>query len=145
MYDLVSPQEDHIQHIASRLRAWDRLEALAQGFSWTPVDGIEFSVSTAEIAETVLLGEEPVGVWGVCGSGCVWMVGTPRLGSHPKSFMEKSWECVERALEVSPTLWNYVHQNNSVSRRWLRRIGARFSPDVVDINGHPFKYFEIER
>jgi len=70
-----------------------------------------------------------VGMFGVadCGVfGSPWLLGTDKLIETRREFIPQAREWVERINDTYPLLLNYVHVDNTISKRWLKSLGFEF-------------------
>lgn len=83
-----------------------------------------------------LLGEHgPIGV--------PWMLGSDEVLQHSKAMVKKAREFVELMHARYPYLVNYVDRGNTVSKRWLRRMGFVLYPAVpFGMEHKPFHRFD---
>lgn len=98
-------------------------------------------------ARVVYVDGVPVGVFGcsemenVTDISCVWALIDDRLS--PRKVMQASYFGLQALQSMVRTTWgmNYVHWKNERSRRWLKHLGAQFSPEPVTINNDVFYPF----
>ena len=70
-----------------------------------------------------------VGMFGVadCGHfGSPWLLGTDKLIDTRSEFIPQAIKWVEKINNDYPLLLNYVHADNTVSKRWLKSLGFQF-------------------
>lgn len=72
-----------------------------------------------------------------------WLLGTDRLLDTRKEFIPQAIEWVERVNNDYPLLLNYVHADNSVSIRWLKSLGFKFTKYIKEhgVGKEPFYQF----
>jgi len=143
-------QED-IAALAERMREADRQEVQAS-HGHTADEALTSSLAASTVAWTGLINGEPICMFGVgpisilAGRGAPWMLGTDLIEKSPKTFLRRCRPCVSRMLSVYPYLENYVHEQNSVSIKWLRWLGFTLADEPVTLpNGAQFRHFEMRR
>lgn len=129
--------------LAPRLRAADRAELEAQGY-------LDLDVI---LAESIAMSDEPLAfevkgavhaVFGCApgpGHGIPWLLGSDQLFHYPKALLCLPLDYVPGWLKKYGVLANLVHQENTRSIRWLKRIGFTIEPAVALPGGalfHPF-------
>ncbi|QDP68270.1 MAG: putative scaffold protein [Prokaryotic dsDNA virus sp.] len=70
-----------------------------------------------------------VGMFGVCDSNIFaspWLLGSDKIIDTRKEFIPQAKEWVDRMSQQYPILLNYVHEDNTVSLRWLKSLGFEF-------------------
>lgn len=79
--------------------------------------------------------------------GVPWMLGSDEVLKHSKAMVKQAREFTVRMHERYPYLVNYVDRGNTVSKRWLRRMGFVLYPAVpFGMEGKPFHMFDkLER
>lgn len=137
--DLVA--EGDWEHVADNMRDADRREVAALGS--TPAKALKGSVALSQIAFTIRHGDEPVGLFGACTQGAVWMLGTPKIQTIRFRFLRQSRPWVNILHSASPVLWNWADARNDLHIRWLKWLGFRFHDErPYGVNGEPFRYFD---
>lgn len=137
---------EHIVYLTPRLRAFDKLECMAAGY--TAEDGLRYSVAVSRHAFTFLHEGIPLGAYGVCpiqdGGALFWLLGTDEIAKHGKDFLRRSLELRDKYLSYYKYLTNAVHVENKASIRWLTRLGAQWG-ETTAANGVPLIHFTIRR
>lgn len=117
------------REIAPLMREQDAKEVLAShGFK--PYDALKesYRVST-EMNSIIHADGSVVGMFGVTDAGAYaipWMLGTDKVIETRKEFIPQAKKWVEETNERYPLLFNFVHKDNTVSRRWLKSLGFEF-------------------
>jgi hypothetical protein len=132
-----------------------------------PIDKVEVMVFAKEgqtllsrVAESV---KDSTMVWavrddGVCiavfgyrkleSLGMVWCVGTPQIETYPVQLLKWGrWFLNGIASLFEKGVYNYVHRDNAVARRWLERCGCVINDSKsyrFGVDGQPFLYFTKE-
>ena len=70
------------------------------------------------------------------------MLATPLIERHDvkREFIAGSRVALDWLAQDFARLWNVVSVENRAAIRWLGWLGFAFG-DVVNVNGHPFRYF----
>lgn len=136
---------EDVAKVVLKLRAADRLELeLSAG------PDIEATLMRAVTTPGEnLAGEidgELVGLGGCAFSGDVgvpWMVGTDRLTRSPLALHSLGMAAIERYAPQCALLTNYVHAENHLHIRWLKRLGFSFGETVPEygVGKAPFIQF----
>lgn len=141
----IVPVEDwHVEHVATHMRDGDVAECMALG-GLTPRQALDQSLASDGLRWTGLLDGEPAAIFGVVpvtlmgGSGVAWLLGTPLMLKHWRTFARQSKPLLRELLDHYDVLLNVVHVDNRVALRWLAWTGARFRR-----YGHRV-YFEIRK
>jgi len=142
---------DHIAPIADRMREADRLEVLASSGK-TPAEALAFSLSKSAASWTIIIDGRPEMMFGVADLniltqvGSPWLLGTDVVHDHRSEFLRGSVRWREQLFERYDILRNFVDDRNTLSMRWLKWLGARFSePMPIGVNGEMFRMFEMRR
>lgn len=138
-----------IEWFATRLRAVDVAEVEATGS--TPLAGLRASVQAARFARVALIDGERVAIGGCNHAGTAlvpigvpWLVGTPALTRHGRVLQREARRYIGAMLEHYDRLANYVHADNLVAVRWLRRLGFTVHPPVpLGPHGQLFHLFDL--
>lgn len=103
--------------------------------------------SDADMAWTCVADGEPIAIFGAAPIfhgqtfwGCAWLLTADALDNHKREAWGHSVRFVQTMHTRYSALTNYVDDRNSVSQRWLLRLG--FKPTLaVSRRGHPFTQF----
>lgn len=136
----------HIEDLAPRMRAADRLEIWAANHS-LPYEGLMTAVSRSREKWAVEKAGRCVCIFGVVptviltGRGSPWLLGSDELHDIRIPFLRHSGPIIERLLERYETLNNWVHEGNALSLAWLRwlkfEIGEARPYGVEGLPFHP--------
>lgn len=78
------------------------------------------------------------------GNGVPWLLGTDNIVKHRRTFIPHSHQVVRDMLNICPNLENYCWVGNTVSIRWLKKLGFTFDdPEPTGVNGELFSRFHI--
>lgn len=142
---------DHISSIAARMREADRVEVWAASRS-TPHSSLMTSLQHSRWAMTALVDGRPEVMWGVAdlniltGTGAPWLLGTDAVERHYRLFLRHSIQWKEKLSEQYQVLMNFVHDENEVSKRWLKWLGFTLhEPFEMGRDGELFRMFEMRR
>jgi hypothetical protein len=150
--DVVEPTGDRVEHVAAHLRAQDLAELAAAGWA-DPHVALRQSVQRSRWTRVALIDEVPAAVFG-CGEfgsmlapdGVPWLLGTEAVSRHGRVLQRYARAYIAAMLAEYPRLINAVHAENTVSLRWLRRLGFRVhAPVAVPPHGALFHTFEMTR
>jgi hypothetical protein len=148
---IVPAHTDHLFWLASNMSEADRDECMASvglGPYRALADSLERSVAawTGMVDDSrpvCMFGVSPMDILG--GVGSPWLLGTPEIRKHAKTFLRLNRQYVPRMLDLFPVLVNYVDARHTVAIRWLKRLGFLFDPEPVAYGlwGLPFYRFEM--
>lgn len=123
--------------ISKRLRAADLREC--EALETDPTWGLLQSVHRSEVCYCVKKDGYPVLIFGVTFQGQAWMMGTDEVRKlRPRVFLEHSKDILGILQLTYPILSNLVHRKNKLHLRWLKALGATFTPMDEE-----FLYFTI--
>lgn len=121
------------------MRTIDMLEIIGLGNH--PRLALEKSYEISDVAWTLLTRDyEMIGSFGIArsgteGIGVPWLLGTHRMYLIKRTFIKHSKEWINRLFsDKYEMLTNYIMNENAMSIRWLKWLGASFSP--CDIEGY---------
>jgi hypothetical protein len=123
----------------------DECEALC-GAGSTP--GVAVStVVNSPLALAYVRDGRLVALFGVAGNllsatGAPWLFGTDEVSHCSRAVIRDSRRYLPAMLALFPRLANYVDARNTISIRWLKRIGFKFHP-AVEFGGLPFYPFTM--
>lgn len=149
MVEFVQPMQRHVLELAEHIRPADRVELAACGFD-DPQRAIEASLAwsthmVAAVAEGrcgAIMGVSPLSM--LEGRGSPWMLGTDLVVKHRRALMAHTPAYIRAMLHAYPHLVNYVHADNDVAVRWLRRAGFTLhAPEPYGTRGELFHRFEM--
>lgn len=129
------------------MRQADREEVLASGGK-SPAEALIWSLRKSSAAWTALIDGRPEVMFGVgdldilSGIGAPWLLGTDAVEKHHVAFLRLSVDFRAQLLARYSILRNFVHDKNTVSKRWLRWLGFELS-EPIRFRGHEFRKFEL--
>lgn len=122
--------------------------AASNGFS--SFEGLNRSLQVSEKAWVGFNGHTPFGFWGVAKIedriGSPWFLGTDTMMESSKTVAHRTRFYVNEFFENYDFLYNYVHEENVVSMRWLKWIGFVLEePKPYGIKGDMFRRFMLSK
>ncbi len=147
----VEPTLDLIQVIADDMRQADVDEVWSSNH-FTPVEALMTGWGNSHSSVVITVNDEPCVMLGLVihdiltGSGIPWLLGTNNALKYKRNFFTQVPDVIDEMLDTCPKLFNYVHVDNKVSIRWLKRIGFTFDdPIPYGYNNELFHKFYLER
>lgn len=139
------------EEMAPAMRPSDVAEVWAAG-GQSPQAALVESVMWSAQAYAAYFDGELAAIFGVGpgaflgGAGIPWLLGTPVLARHPRTFLEASRAFVAAWLDEYGALEQMVDARNLASLRWLRRLGFKVEPPRLwGYERRPFCRVHIER
>lgn len=131
----VEPDEGMILDIAMDMRQQDIDEVWASSHR-TPVESLIKGWDESKFSTIVTVDGSPVVMLGLVvrdilsGVGVPWLLGTNKSLNYKREFITQVPRVVDEMLNICPMLYNYVHVKNTISIRWLRKIGFTFDEPI---------------
>lgn len=150
--EFVEATPERLAYLAEHLRAQDLAELNAAG--WTdPRRALTESVRISRWSGVAVVEGAPAAVFGCAEHGSMlapdgvpWLLGTEVVARHSRVLQRYARAYIAAMLAEYPRLINTVHADNTVSLRWLRRLGFRVhAPVAVPPRGAMFHPFEMRR
>lgn len=147
MIRVVPATAEHAERMAPVMRKEDSTEVLALGYS--PLEALRYSLKESMIAETALLGEDVVAMWGATAQtqlghkALMWMLGTDLVPKHPRELLRGSKSFVEHIQSKYPLLECLVDKRYEKAVRWIKWMGFK-ECFVFSMNGVPFSLCQKE-
>lgn len=144
--------EDMLQ-LAMRMRGMDRLEVTCAMPNQPLDDVLLCSARTSIRSRAGFWKGELVACWGIVprdalsADGAPWLLATDAIDDPEvrRAFIKHGADEMHRLTHGFRHLWNLVHRENGVARRWLRFMGFEFrDPNQYTLSGEPFVRFEME-
>ena len=115
--------------MAPNMRSQDAKEVMAShGFE--PYAALHESYKVSTEANSIIHADgSVVGMFGVTNVGSYavpWLLGTDKLIQTRRIMLPVAKQWVDEIIERYPLLFNYVHEDNTISRRWLKSLGFEF-------------------
>lgn len=147
----IEPTPDHIQFIADNMREADRIEVMAS-HGHTPMEALQAGLKRTGFTTIVTVNDEPCVMFGLvrldllsC-EGTPWLLGTENALKYRREFLIQTPKVIAEMLTICPKLVNYVHSKNTVSIRWLRKLGFILEEPVpYGVAGELFHRFHLEK
>ncbi len=146
-----NPTVEDILHVATHMRAADIAECMALG-ERDLVDVLTDGVRRSVWSRAVLIDGEPVCILGVAPHGALltattgvpWMLGTDLIPQNRRALIRNAPLYIDDMLRTFSHLLNFVHADNTLAVRWLRRVGfTMHDAQPVGVNGALFHRFEM--
>lgn len=138
---------EHAERMAPVMRQEDSAEVLALGYS--PREALCGSLNESYIAETALLGEDVVAMWGAAPhtqighKAFLWMLGTDLVPKHPRELLRGSKSFIDHVQLTYPLLECLVDTRYKKAVRWIHWMGFRTCFEFP-INGVKFALCQKE-
>lgn len=130
--------------VEKALRPADRLELEAAGLP--ALDNLKRAYADQSLTNYAIISPNtgmPFGVFGVSTAGVVWLVSTPEINWHVKTFLRESRKWIDLFQEIHPVLWNWVDSRNTLHLKWLTKwLGFRITAEG---EAYGNKYYKVER
>lgn len=120
--------DDDIKFVADNMRDFDVAEVLAAGSEsvhQSLVDSVELSKTAVAVSHdgvTILIfGLVKPSL--ISKSGVIWMLGANQSLNYKRELMVYTRRVIKEMLNECDELYNYVHDENKVSIKWLKALG----------------------
>jgi hypothetical protein len=147
----VKPTTELVEAIAADMRQGDIDEVWSSNHH-TPIEALSGSWNLSDYSVIVTVNDEPCAMLGLVirdilsGTGVPWLLGTNNALKYKRHFILQVPVILDEMLNICPRLFNYVHADNEVSIRWLKRIGFIFDePLPYGCDDDLFYRFHLER
>lgn len=146
-------RDEHMMHLAGHLRPMDRLEVVSLMPDQPVSDVLVASARASLRGRAGFWNGDLVACWGVtprtaaADEGAPWLLATSLIDRPEvrRAFVTHGKAEMLRLTEGFHHLWNVVHRENIVARRWLRVMGFEFrDTQEYFMSGEPFVRFEME-
>lgn len=148
-----TPTVEDGRHLIEHMRAADRDEMLATIGDMCPLLAMDTVLARSSHKWAVFADGRLIMMLGLVPSGSLltspeaepWMLGTRALERLPGVLTRVARQYLAVMKGHYPRLANHVDARNTVSIKWLRRIGFTVHPETVPFGpyGLPFHYFEM--
>ena len=145
-------EDDDLRHLAGRLRPMDLLEVRAVAPNG-PLDEILMAAGRKSFrGRAGFFNGDMVACWAVVPhndsetEATPWLLATDAIDRPDvrRAFLAHGSKELHRLTEGFEYLWNFVHRENDVARRWLRFMGFEFrDTKQYMISGEHFVRFEM--
>lgn len=127
------------------MREIDRLEC--QAFGQSPRIALRLGYLGSTLCWTgcvdgrpeLMIGASPRSM--MDGSASPWMLGTDEARRRARPMLELAGPILAEMDRRYRRLENFAHQTNTVTHRWLQRLGFTVEDDVIVFGGEPFVRF----
>jgi len=147
----LQPTTELIKSIAVDMRQADIDEIWASNHQ-TPGEALLKGFKISDYSVVITVNDELCVMLGLvihdilAGTGVVWLLGTNNALKYKRHFITQVPDVIDEMLDICPKLFNYVHVDNEVSIRWLKRIGFTFDePAPYGYDRESFHKFYLER
>jgi hypothetical protein len=141
---------DDVGALKDKLRRSD-IEEIWASHNETPESALRKCVEESTMAFVAENGS-PIAIFGISsdsllGTHCsIWMLATDELEKYKHKLFRDSRLVIQKFLDYSPLLVNYVDVRNKKSIQWLSWLGAEFDePKPYGIEGKLFRMFKFVR
>lgn len=145
-----APTQDDIIRIGENMRAADVAEVWAAGRRG-PCEALYRSMRASNECVTIDIEDEPIAMMGVAkrsllsDEGYIWLLGTNGVAKHYRKLAPTIPPTLAAMGKHCKVLRNYVHERNTLSIRWLRRMGFTLDePAPYGAIGDSFHHFYRE-
>lgn len=123
------------------MREADILEVWAAA-RMTPIEALEASYNASMESWTLAAESGPVAMGGVVSPNCVWLLGTNWITENGLTFTRLVQPKIAALLKAYGSLFNYVHHDNEVAKKWLAAMGFTLEPAKPHgVHSSLFNYF----
>ena len=147
----VEPTFSLMGRIARDMRQQDIDEVWASHHH-APIEALVEGWQQSKFSTIVLINGEPVVMLGLVvrdilsGVGVPWLLGTNGSLKYKREFITQVPRVIDDMLNICPMLYNYAHVKNTISIKWLKRIGFSFSePQQHGPDDELFCKFQLRR
>lgn len=141
---MVTALPEHVEDMYPFIRKIDQFECACMGE--TPRAAMLRALDKDDVTLTALDPEgvpfAMLGVGQVLGQAYIWCLGTDGVIDNGWQFLKSSRRWTQILTKHYGVTFNYVHEDNDVSIRWLKFCGAKFLKRLI-FNNQPFYEFII--
>lgn len=137
--------------IAHNLRAIDKKEVIAMTGEHDVYKSLYKALSLEGEQYTAEVDGDIVAIFGVAphslnrSVGIPWFLGTDAINNLKREMLKDSSYFVTKWSTEFHLLFNYVHEDNKRSIRWLKWLGFDVKDKVTEFNGEFFRLFQMVR
>jgi len=134
------------REIAPLMRSQDVTE-ITYSNGLAPLRALQESYRLSEVCNSIIHEDgSVVGMFGVAGNGIFgspWLLGTDKIIETRHEFIPQAKTWVEEMNSIYPLLLNFVHVDNTVSKKWLKSLGFEFIKleEEYGVGKQPFYQF----
>lgn len=135
--------------LAPNLREADKKELLLSSGE-EPLEALILSLQVSEECNAIMNDEEEiVGLFGVAtvdeDLGSPWLLGADGIKQIATEFIQGSHSWIEEVQARYKILFNYVHEENEVAIKWLKKLGFNFIQKIEDYGVGQAPFYEFLR
>lgn len=137
---------DDARYIGHHLRRDDLIEIMAYGDNVSPAILTIESFKYSNYVRCATLNEVPAIIYGMANSeddnaGLIWMLSTDDIFKFSRRFILSCNDEVKAMQFHYQRLFNFIHKDNELSKRWLTWMGFKVDETLREDN---FQYFSKE-
>lgn len=157
------PTESDVVELVKNMRPMDRLETRVFCEKGETVkDRVQRSVKESTVCWAVLDGDELICIYGyqsikeknkrgehkhrnkLRDIGLVWCLGTELIEKHGREFTRVARKFIDEVAALHREgIYNMIHADNTLSRKWLKACGCFVFKDApLTLKGQPFTWFK---
>lgn len=147
----ILPDHEVLSVVANDMRDEDVAEVWAAQHH-TPMESLVKGVEVSKMTAAVEIDGVPCAVLGLVvrdilsGVGVPWLLGSNEALKHRRHFITLAPQVLGEMLSICPSLYNFVHSQNTASVRWLKRIGFNIEdPQPYGASRDLFHRFTMEK
>jgi len=134
------------REIAPLMRSQDVTE-IGYSNGLAPLRALQEAYRVSEVCNSIIHADgSVVGMFGVANNGVFgspWLLGTDKIIETRHEFIPQAKTWVEAMNSIYPILLNFVHVDNTVSKKWLKSLGFEFIKleEEYGVGKQPFYQF----
>lgn len=144
-WSVVPAAAGHINRIANRMRAADRIEV--EAFGHTPKESLRLALRGSSLAWAAIRDGQPEALFGlrtvsvIGGVGQPWLLASDRFYEGRRAMLRLAPGFIAAMQNETPILVNHVAVENDKAIRFLKWVGFAIGEDVVEVGGVEFHRF----
>jgi len=146
LIEVVPTTYEHCLYVAKHMRPGDKAECTASSGD-TPLDALWEGANKSAKVFTGIHDGDPFAIFGVvsgtCGTGYVWLLGTPRISKVARSFHRASKRWLRELEKGYALVGNAVDERNTVHVRWLKALGFEVKRELDGWGTNGEKFLEM--
>ena len=143
---MVQAEARHIPYLAKNMREADVIEVNC--FAGDPAKALFNGLLNDDYTFTVMDSMHiPYAMFGsgkVNNEAYIWMLGTDDVVKYKMFFLKYCRAWVNLLVNKYGTVYNFVHEDNKLAKRWLTWCGAEFGEEVI-VKNERFYQFKINK
>lgn len=144
-------KEEDIDYLSNNLRDSD-IQEIWDSHNKKPRESLEICLESAVLSLTAEYRNKPVFIFGlyteslIGTKAVVWMLATDDINMLKMKYIKIGKNFINFMLSLYPCIYNYVSLENKKAIKFLRFLGANFSPPCkYGVERKLFQYFYFER